>query len=316
MIGIIVILVLCFFNHHFRRVATTPDNIPIFLLFSLLAFFLWFSFRRAVLNDRRIAAGQPPIEKQHSDEKVNVWPDLVFIEFIAGIIMITFIIFWAIAVHAPLQQSANAGWAPNPAKAPWYFVGLQETLVYFDPWIAGVLNPSLIIFGLMAIPYLDRNPKGAGYITFNERKIAVTIFLFGFLMWVALIGFGAFLRGPNWTFFAPFEHWSAKKALAENNINLSEIVWVKMLGRPLPGNWFIREIWGFLLLGIYFLVLPPILTRKIPFLKKLLSELGVVRYGIFMFLALMMIAVPTKMIVRWLFNLKYIITISRFYFNI
>ena len=77
--------------------------------------------------------------------------------------------------------------------------------VYFDPWLAGVVFPGLIVVGLMAIPYIDPNPKGNGYYTFLERKSAITTFLFGFLiLWVVLILYGAFLRGPNWNFFGPF----------------------------------------------------------------------------------------------------------------
>ena len=89
---------------------------------------------------------------------------------------------------APLEEPANPTWAPNPAKAPWYFLGLQEMLVYFDPWMAGVVLPVLIIVGLVAIPYIDTNPKGNGYYTIMERKMAIWLFMFGWLvLWVYLI---------------------------------------------------------------------------------------------------------------------------------
>ena len=101
-------------------------------------------------------------------------------------------------------------------------------LVYFDPWLAGVVFPSLIIVGLMAIPYIDSNPKGNGYYTFKERTVAITLFLFGFLiLWVLLIILGTFLRGPNWNFFGPYEYWDLHKLEALNNVNLSEYIWVK-----------------------------------------------------------------------------------------
>ncbi len=103
-------------------------------------------------------------------------------------------------------------------------------LVYFDPWLAGVVLPSLIIVGLMAIPYIDTNPKGNGYFTFKERKWEITIFLFGFLvLWCVLIVLGTFLRGPNWNFFGPYEFWDVNKLVPLNNINLSEIIWIKLL---------------------------------------------------------------------------------------
>src|SRR5205807_1132453 len=83
--------------------------------------------------------------------------------------------------------------APNPSKAPWYFLGLQEMLVYFDPWMAGVVLPSMIIVGLMAIPYIDTNKAGNGYFTFNERKFAWITFQYGFVvLWVVLILLGTF----------------------------------------------------------------------------------------------------------------------------
>ena len=80
-------------------------------------------------------------------------------------------IVWSILLKAPLEEPANPTDSPNPSKAPWYFLGLQEMLVYFDPWLAGVVLPSLIIVGLMAIPYIDTNPKGNGYFTFQRAQV-------------------------------------------------------------------------------------------------------------------------------------------------
>ena len=102
--------------------------------------------------------------------------------------------------------------------------------MYFDPWLAGVVLPSLIIVGLMAIPYIDTNPKGNGYFTFRERKSEITMFLLGFIvLWCTLIVLGTFLRGPNWNFFGPYEFWDVNKLVPLNNINLSEIIWIRML---------------------------------------------------------------------------------------
>ena len=150
--------------------------------------------------------GLPPLEKL-DDEKVLVWPDLVYTELICMIALTALLIFWAIWLQAPLEEPASSVKTPNPSKAPWYFLGLQEMLVYYDPWMAGVVLPSLIIVGLMAIPYIDFNKKGNGYYTINERKFAYIIFQFGFLeLWVTLIVLGTFLRGPNWNFFGPYEY--------------------------------------------------------------------------------------------------------------
>jgi hypothetical protein len=224
-------------------------------------------------------------------------------------------IVWSIGLKAPLEEPANPTDSPNPAKAPWYFLGLQEMLVYFDPWLAGVVLPSLIIVGLMAIPYVDRNPKGNGYYTFAERKAEVTIFLFGFvILWSSLIVLGTFLRGPNWNFFGPFEYWDIHKLEALTNVNLSEYIWVLALRQGLPSNWFVREIFGILLVLAYVFVVPVLLARTV--FKQYYEKLGAPRYYVSAFLFLMMMSLPIKMLLRWIFNLKYIVGIPEFFFNI
>src|SRR5580765_7968602 len=292
------------FDVNFRQIVTKPDNVPIVGLIFLLAFFVWYSLREAVLNDRRITAGKGPIEKEESD-RVWVWPDLVYTELISLILCSVVLIVWSIFLKAPLEQPANPANTPNPSKAPWYFLGLQEMLVYFDPWLAGVVLPGLIIVGLICIPYIDRNPKGNGYFTFKERKAEITIFLFGFaILWTSLIVLGTFLRGPNWNFFGPFEFWDIHKLAALTNVNLSEYVWVRALRMGLPTNWFVREIFGILLVLFYVFVLPVLLARGL--LKAYVAKLGAARYYVTVMLFLMMLSLPLKMLARWLFNLKYI----------
>jgi len=167
----------------------------------------------------------------------------------------------------------------------------------------------------MAIPYLDLNPKGNGYFTFKERKVEITIFMFGFLIqWVLLVILGTFLRGPNWNFFGPYEYWDLHKLLALNNVNLSEYVWVKWTGLGLPKNMLVREIPGILATVFYILVLPGLLART--WLKKYFEKLGPWRYGVFVMLLLLQIALPIKMVLRWLFNLKYIVALPEIFFNI
>src|SRR5262249_7273463 len=166
--------------------------------------------------------------------------------------------------------------------APWYFLGLQEMLVYFDPWMAGVVLPTFILIGLMAIPYIDFNQSGNGYFSFQARKFAITFFLFGFLvLWVTLIVLGTFLRGPNWNFFGPFEYWDPHKVDPLVNINVSEIFWRDWFGKPLDGfkdkygSFFgpiIRELPGFFLVFVYLFVLPPLLARTV--LKKYFVRMG------------------------------------------
>jgi len=302
------------FDPNFRLIVTKPDNVPIVGLIFLLVFFIWYSIREAVLNDRRIAAGQGPIEKEESD-RVWVWPDLVYTELISLIVCSVVLIVWSILLKAPLEQPANPANTPNPSKAPWYFLGLQEMLVYFDPWLAGVVLPGLIIVGLIAIPYIDRNPKGNGYYTFKERKAEISIFLFGFaVLWVSLIVLGTFLRGPNWNFFGPFEFWDIHKLEALTNVNLSEYFWVRMLRTGMPSFWLIRELPGILLVLFYVFALPVILAKSL--FKAYYAKLGPPRYYVSVFLFLAMMSLPLKMLSRWVFNLKYVVNIGEYFFNI
>jgi len=184
-----------------------------------------------------------------------------------------------------------------------------------------VLLPGLIILGLCAIPYIDKNPKGSGYYTLNERPYAIGIFLVGFIiMWVVLIVLGTFLRGPNWNFFGPFEFWDPHRPAALVNVNVSELFWINMLGQAMPdrsshGEWYflIRELPGIGILAFYFMILPGLLT--VP-LKGLRLQLGFARYHLLMQLALWMALVPIKMVFRWTMNLKYIVAITEWFFNV
>ena len=103
-----------------------------------------------------MARGLPNLEELEP-EKTLTWPDLVYTELICMVALTILLVVWGIALQAPLEQPASSTVAPNPSKAPWYFLGLQEMLVYFDPWMAGVVLPTMIIVGLMAIPYIDIN---------------------------------------------------------------------------------------------------------------------------------------------------------------
>src|SRR4051794_6832808 len=302
------------FDPNFRLIVTKPDNVPIVGLIFLLVFFVWYALREGVLNDRRIAAGAGPIEKAESD-RVWVWPDLVYTELISLILCSVVLIVWSIFLKAPLEQPANPPNTPNPSKAPCYFLGLQEMLVYFDPWLAAAVLPGLIIVGLICIPYTDKNPKGNGSFTFAERKPEIAIFLFGFaVLWSSLIVLGTFLRGPNWNFFGPFEFWDIHKLEALTNVNLSEYIWVRAFRTGLPSFWLLRELPGILLVLFYVFALPVILAKSM--FKAYYSKLGPPRYYVSVFLFLTMMSLPLKMLSRWLFNLKYVVNIGEYFFNI
>ena len=310
---------------NFYGIVAKPDNVPIVALVFLLAFFTWLATYRAVENDKRLEQGLPPVEKL-DNEKVLVWPDLVYTEMICMIALSALLIFWAIWLQAPLEEPASSAKTPNPSKAPWYFLGLQEMLVYYDPWMAGVVLPSLIIVGLMAIPYIDFNRTGNGYYTIKQRRFAYITFQLGFLeLWVTLIVLGTLLRGPNWNFFGPYERWDAHKVEALVNIYLSDVFWQDLLNttspKAPPGSGFftqvgyilVREAPGILLVLGYFIALPPILAVTV--FRGFYQRMGFIRFMLMANLLLFMMSLPIKMVLRWIFNLKYLITIPEYFLN-
>lgn len=218
-------------------------------------------------------------------ELVPVFPYLVFLEFLAAMVVSILLLTWALTVNAPLLPEANAGRTENPAKAPWYFVGLQELLVYFDPWIAGVAIPTLIIVGLMAIPYLDTSRDAVGRYTFGARRLAIAHFLFGFALWWILIGVGQFLRGPNWQFFWPWQRWTAATGVEHG---LWSFPW--WIGLPALVGYFA----GGALVG----------RRRWPWLY---DGLGRARYALVVLLVLTMYALPLKVILRLVLGVKYVL---------
>jgi hypothetical protein len=315
-------------DQNFAQIVTKPDNVPIVSMIFLLGFFTWLAAYRAVINDERMKQGLEPLEKLDS-EKVLVWPDLVYTELICMVAVTAVLIFWGIALQAPLEDMASAVKTPNPSKAPWYFLGLQEMLVYFDPWMAGVVLPSLVLFGLMAIPYIDFNKAGNGYFTIEQRRFAYVMFQFGFLvLWVTLIVMGTFLRGPNWNFFGPYEPWDAHKVEALNNRDLSEFFWVDLMRSSRPrapegsgdfkkiGYAIYKELPGILLTIGYFTVVPPLLVVMSRFFQTLFIKMGFLRYMVMTNLLLFMALLPIKMILRWTVNLKYFISMPEYLLNL
>ncbi len=229
-------------------------------------------------------------------EKLHVWPYLVRLEFLCAIIVMVLLTVWSITIDAPLEEAANPSKTPNPSKAPWYFLGLQDILVYFDPWFAGVIAPVLIIVGLMLIPYLDVNPKGNGYYTYTERKAAIWIYSFGFLvLWISLIIMGVFLRGPGWNLFMPWEYWDPHKVVALTNVDLPyafgfrDYVWSSIFGGAV--------IIGYFAIGTaaYF-----VLERKA------IKNVGFMRMFLKINLFLIMVGIVIKIVLRLGFNIKYV----------
>jgi len=234
-------------------------------------------------------------------DKLHSWPYFVRAEFIAGTILILLLMVWSIGIDAPLEEPANPTKTPNPSKAPWYFLGLQEILVYFDPWIAGVVLPGLIIVGLMVIPYVDPNPKGNGYYTWSERKFAITTFLVGFVgLWIGTIVIGVFLRGPGWNLFMPWEYWDPHKVVPLTNVDLPYLLGIRSTAGAMA--------FGLVCVGAWLVGIPVAVWRW----KRdhpVMRQLGPVRYAIVASLFMMMAGVVVKIALRIALNVKYVLVI-------
>jgi hypothetical protein len=140
------------------------------------------------------------VERQPMD-RVNVWPHLMAAEFISLLVVMALLTFFSVAVDAPLRELANFNQTPNPSKAPWYFLGLQELLRYFHPQVAGVTIPTVLIIAAFAAPFLDRNPSTRP----DDRKLAIVLFSFFMLSFAGLTIIGMFFRGPGFNFVFPWD---------------------------------------------------------------------------------------------------------------
>ena len=134
-------------------------------------------------------------------DKVHTWPHLLVVEFVASLLITAFILVFSVFVNAPLLSLANFNLTPNPSKAPWYFLGLQELLAMFHPMVAGVTIPGMGIFLLMLAPYMDRNPSTKP----EDRKFAISIMTVHLMFWSVLVIIGSFFRGPGFNFVFPWE---------------------------------------------------------------------------------------------------------------
>ena len=133
-------------------------------------------------------------------DKVHTWPHLIIVEFGASLAITAFLTFFSIFVNAPLLRLADVNATPNPSKAPWYFLGLQELLTMFHPMVAGVTIPGIGLFALMLAPYIDKNPSNRP----EDRKFAVSVFTIFMMFWAVLVIIGSFFRGPGFNFVFPW----------------------------------------------------------------------------------------------------------------
>ncbi len=249
-----------------------------------------------------------------ADDRIFCWPHLVRAEFLCSILIMILLTVWSLAVDAPLEEPADPTRTPNPSKAPWYFLGLQEMLVFFDPWHAGVVLPSLIIVGLMVIPYLDINPLGNGYYCFGPRKYEILTFFLGFhILWVSLIIIGTFLRGPGWNWFWVWETWDPHKIEAMTNVDLPYLLGCRTYACSFAVGGV--SVIGFFVVGtaLFYLWIKRIKGVDFP---EFMRRWGWARFHITSFLYLNMWAVVIKMLLRHLANVKYVWVIETRLFSI
>jgi hypothetical protein len=326
--------------HQLWVISSAPDNVPIVAMLFLVPFFTWLGIKQAVANDRLIEEleADPKLAKTHHRKvepwrpgwarEVHVWPYLVRIEFLATVIVTVVLFIWSITLNAPLEEPANPNLTMNPSKAPWYFLGLQEMLVYFDPWIAGVVMPSLIMVGLMVFPYVDSNPLGNGYYTLKQRRFALWMFGAGFLQWIILIVIGTFIRGPGWIWFWPGQTWDHNAVVFDKNVDLHDMIGNAIggpIGRALTTNPYGKFFFGFIVVSGFFVIgalffhwlmtvdfkrisLRPLrLFPKKPFEEKLLARTSLLQYVTFQFFAItVLLALPVKLFLRLVFTIKYV----------
>jgi menaquinol-cytochrome c reductase cytochrome b/c subunit len=173
-----------------REAPTPTGNVP--------------SPKKGVADKHRLLALVPPegiqrVEREQGD-RINVWPHLLIEEFIAMLVMLAGLVIFSTFVNAPLRELANPNLTPNPSKAPWYFLSLQELLRYFHPMVAGIVIPTFILVGLAAVPFVDRNPSNRP----GDRKLAITLFTMLFMFGATLTIIGSFFRGTGYNWVWPW----------------------------------------------------------------------------------------------------------------
>ncbi len=319
LIGSVLLLALAAYMvedwHQLWVISSTPDNVPIVGMIPLVIFFTWLGVKQAREHDQLITRleGDPQLAKTHHRKalpwrpgwarEIHVWPYLVRVEFIAALIVTVILFVWSITLNAPLEEPANPNLTMNPSKAPWYFLGLQEMLVYFDPWIAGVVMPGLLVVGLMVFPYVDSNPLGNGYYTWKQRKFAIGMFGWGFFMWIILIIIGTFIRGPGWIWFWPGQTWDHNAVVYDRNVDLHEYIGITSVwGKAIFGALVVGAF--FILGGLFFHWL---MTRT-ELDRKILQRTSLLQYLTFQFFAIsVLLALPVKLILRLLpIHIKYV----------
>ena len=148
-----------------------------------------------------VKSGSIQQTRAEAQDKVHVWPHLLMLEFASILSMMAFVTVFSALVKAPLLGLADVNATPNPSKAPWYFLGLQELLKMFNPMVAGVLLPGIALVLLALFPFIDKNPSKKP----EDRKFAITMMTMFLMMWAVLVIIGCFFRGPGFNFTFPWD---------------------------------------------------------------------------------------------------------------
>jgi menaquinol-cytochrome c reductase cytochrome b/c subunit len=148
-----------------------------------------------------VKAGSIQQTRAEAQDKVHVWPHLLVGEFVSMLSLMALVTIFSALVRAPLLEQANFNQTPNPSKAPWYFLGLQELLTIWHPMVAGVTIPGMGLIILMMAPYIDKNPKTHP----DDRKFAICLFTMFLMFWAVLVIIGSFFRGPGFNFVYPWK---------------------------------------------------------------------------------------------------------------
>jgi len=297
----------------FRRLVLDPERLPVLVLVVLSGFFVWLSLYRT--RDRN-ALSEPLLPEL-------AWPGFSCGEVLVALLVLLVVAACAFVLRTPLAAVADPTLPPDPAKAPWFLVGLQEMRGYFDPWVPDLYLPGLLLVILVVLPHLDRPPGGgephAGGSPERVPPGLMFVFLFGWwLVWLLPMVIGAFLRGPHGNAFGPFEPWDAARPRIETAAPLSEILRSRLLDLAPPRGPILRELPGIVLLALYFGILPLLLpwwrvTRGI--FARTRKWLGGWRFYVATVLVLAIAIVPLKMVSRWLFDVAYFLYLPEWSFN-
>jgi hypothetical protein len=298
----------------FRDIVTKPDNVPIVGLIVLVGFFTWLGLRRAVINDARMAQGLPNLEEL-GPEKTLTWPDLVYTELIAMVAQTIFLVLWAIALQAAPGAAGQLHDRPQPVEGPLVLPRPAGDARLLRP-LDGRRRPAYTDHRRADGHALHRHQQAGQRLLHHQpaqvRLRHVPVRLPGALGHLILLG--TFLRGPNWNFFGPYEYWDVHKLIPLNNVNLSDLFWVRLLGTSKPPAILVRELPGILACLAYFVVPHDRAGPHGP--AEIRRAGGVVRYLVLVNLLLFMASLPIKMVLRWTINLKYLVAIPEFFFNI